>query len=153
MTYSFFELIPSYFEAIGIRTTLKGQEAGAYDSTRRKEKAKGDKGNFVSLASAGCIAGGVECSYFMYMLLRTDAGFSQYKNPEMDKLIDSARSTMDEKKRAEIVKKAQRLIIAEAPAFPIYNYIPMYAMKKNIDFKPTEKYPFTLVKVKNITIN
>ncbi|MFC1533139.1 ABC transporter substrate-binding protein [Thermodesulfobacteriota bacterium] len=147
------ELIASYFEAVGIRTTLKGQEAGAYYSTRRKEKAKGDKGNFVSLASAGCIAGGVECSYFMYMLLRTDAGFSQYNNPEMDKLIDSARSMLDEKKRAEIVKKAQRLILAEAPAFPIYNYVPMYAMKKNIDFKPTEGYPFTLVMVKNITIH
>jgi len=43
-----------------------------------------------------------------------------YSNPEMDSLIQQARSTLDASKRAELYKKIQEIMVQDAPIVPVY---------------------------------
>jgi len=43
-----------------------------------------------------------------------------YSNPEMDSLIQQARSTLDSAKRAELYGKIQDIMVKDAPIIPVY---------------------------------
>jgi peptide/nickel transport system substrate-binding protein len=144
------EAMASYFEAVGIRTRLIGEEVGAYNARRRAAVTR--ESEFVGLSAAGNVAGGIEPTWFLDILLSSDGGFSVYSNPEFDKVIAEARITVDESKRRELIMKAVRIAHDEAAVIPIYNTVSVYAMKRNVDFKPTQGYPFDVVFVKDITV-
>ena len=144
------EAIAAYFEAVGIRTKLLAEEVAAWNARRRAGKAP--EAVYVGIDSNGAMAGSVDPCHFMTAILRTDAGFSVYSNPEYDKVLDEARATMDDAKRGELIKKAAKIAHDDVAFIPIYSTVPIFAMKKNIDFSPTRKYPFELVRVKHITV-
>ena len=144
------EAIASYFEAVGIRTRLIGEEVGAYNARRRA--AITPQSEFVGLSAAGNVAGGVDPTWFLDILLSSDGGFSVYSNPEFDKVIAEARGAMDNIKRAEVIKKAVRIAHHDGAVIPIFNTVAIYGMKKDIDFMPTQKYPFDVVLIKDITV-
>ena len=50
------------------------------------------------------------------------------------------------------LQKGVRVVHEEVASIPIFNMIPVYAMKKNIDLTPTQKVPHDLVLVKDITM-
>ena len=106
----------------------------------------------MGLDANGAMAGSVDPCHFMTAMLRTDAGFSVYSNPEYDKVMDEARATMDDAKRGDLVKKAVRIACDDVAFIPLYNTVPIFAMSKNMDFSPTRKFPFELVRVKHITM-
>lgn len=144
------EAIAAYFEAVGIRTKLLAEDAEPWNARRRAAKAPTSV--YVGLDANGAMAGSVDPCHFMTAMLRTDAGFSVYSNSEYDKVLDEARATMDDAKRGELVKKAVKIAHDDVAFIPIYNTIPIYAMRKNVDFSPTRKFPFELMRVKNITV-
>jgi peptide/nickel transport system substrate-binding protein len=55
-----------------------------------------------------------------------------YQNPAMDKLIDAARFTTDEKKHEALVHDFTKLAIVEVPRIAIYQPYLDIAMQKNI---------------------
>ncbi|WP_417807705.1 ABC transporter substrate-binding protein [Thioclava sp.] len=64
-----------------------------------------------------------------YLALRTDAwpdkgGFNSgyYSNPEVDKLLNEARSSTDQAKRAELYKKMQQIVHDDAPWVFVANW-------------------------------
>lgn len=70
------------------------------------------------------------------------SNFTNYSNPEVDKLIDQAREELDKKKRIPILKKVYELIAADAPYLWFFNakyvfYGHSPRMKRN---KDTLKY-------------
>jgi ABC-type transport system substrate-binding protein len=143
------EAIASYFEAIGIRTKLVGEEFVSFE--KRQRASKGPEAEYVNLGTKGR-AGGSDPSYFLDLFFSGDGGFSLYDNPELDKIIAEAKTSVDEVKRGELIKKAVRLIHEEVPTIPIYNTVSVYVMKKNVDFKPTLRHTHDLVLVKDITV-
>jgi peptide/nickel transport system substrate-binding protein len=143
------EAIASYLEAVGIRTKLMGDEWATYLSRRRG--AKGPEAEYVSLIGGGR-SGGSDPIYTIDIFFGCDGGFSVYCNPDLDKVVAEGRSTVDETKRAELVKKAVRIIHEDVASIPIYNTVVIYAMKKNIDFKPTQRYTHDLMLIKDITV-
>jgi peptide/nickel transport system substrate-binding protein len=51
--------------------------------------------------------------------------FMYYSKPEMDKLIELAETSFDEKTRLEALSKAQRMVIEDLPAIPsVETYVP-----------------------------
>ncbi len=76
--------------------------------------------------------------------------WSRYSNPEVDKMVLEASSTMDDDKRAETLAKASEIVIHDYGILPLQFELSVWAMKKNIhyegrtdqftlaqDFKPT----------------
>ena len=87
------------------------------------------------------------------MFFSGTGGFSLYSNPELDKIIGEAKATVNDVKRAELIKKAVRVIHEEAVTIPIYNMVAVYVMKKNIEFTPTQKFALELLLIKDVTVS
>jgi len=148
------ETVAAYFNTVGIRTQLRGLEAAAFSANRRAAKAKeGSDVVYVGLDSRGAGAGGVTPVSFIGSNYITNGPFSPYTNPEFDKYMDIASTSItDVKKRHEAIKAADKILFDDAGRIPIYNFVPIYAMKENIDFKPMKKHPFEMILLKNTTI-
>ena len=151
MTREMVEAIAAYFEAVGIRTKLIGEEWAAHYARSRSVKKNPDA-EYVAFNSVGFVAGAVEPTFILDIILTTEGGFSVYSNPEFDKVVAEARGTVNDAKRGELIKKAVKIAHEDVPHIPICNIVSVYAMKRNIDFTPTLKFSFDLVLVKDITM-
>jgi peptide/nickel transport system substrate-binding protein len=143
------EAIASYWEAVGIRTQPIGEEAMKNLSRHRASKAPDSE--YVGFFSCGR-SGGPDPTNYLDLFFGTDGGFSVYSNPELDRIIDQAKATANDKNRGELIKKATWMIQDDVASIPICNAVVIYATKKNIDFNPTQKHAMELVLVKDVTV-
>ena len=58
-----------------------------------------------------------------------------YSNPKLDKIIDSERQTFDRKKREKLLWEAQRIILEDAPAIPLWNSMDIYVHRRDLVWK------------------
>jgi peptide/nickel transport system substrate-binding protein len=142
------EAVTSYFEAVGIRTQLIGEEWLAYRS--RYNAAKGPEAEYAAVFTHGR-SGSPDPTYNMSLFFSKGGGISMYSNPELDKINAEAKATVNDAKRAELIKKAVRVIYEDVPSFPIYNNVAVYAMKKDVNFTPTKKYNMDLTLIKDMS--
>ena len=70
----------------------------------------------------------------------------------MDRIVGQAKATVNDAKRAELIKQAVKICYDEVAAIPIFSPVFVYAMTKNIDFTPTQKNAQDLVLIKDIVI-
>lgn len=66
-----------------------------------------------------------------------------YSNPEYDKLVEEAKSTIDQKVRMDNMKKAEKMLLEDAAIIPIYFYTEPYAVKPNVTgvYKALTQFP------------
>ncbi|MCL4425518.1 MAG: ABC transporter substrate-binding protein [Firmicutes bacterium] len=74
---------------------------------------------------------------FLYMLLHssqieTTMNAAHYKNPDVDRLLSDAQKIADPAKRYDLYKKAQEVIVKDAPWVFFNHGVDMVAMRKNI---------------------
>jgi peptide/nickel transport system substrate-binding protein len=91
---------------------------------RTQQNYIGEVGPYVNQARDGKAGPMFEWSWGYYSIFDADAilydvfhcgeAYSYYCNKEVDALIDAARSTLDQKKRAEIYAKVQRILFDDA---------------------------------------
>lgn len=67
------------------------------------------------------------------------SNFSQLKNPELDKLIESSRTTTDQKVREDYLNQANQLMLKDDIAVIMYHDVVTAAL--NSDFEGLELYP------------
>jgi peptide/nickel transport system substrate-binding protein len=94
---------------------------------------------------------------FLYILLSGHQwppnGFNEafYKNPEVDKLLLEAQQTTDQARRAEMYRKAQELIMEDAPWVPVDHETQIVVTRpdlKNFVLHPTGVFRFETVELK-----
>ncbi len=59
----------------------------------------------------------------------------RYSNPEMDKLVAQASSTMDDKARSELLQKASGMVIDDYGILPIHFELSVWAMKSDLRYQ------------------
>ena len=96
--------------------------------------------------------GGADPTYNADLYFGCDWAFSVYCNPEFDKINAQARATLNDAKRAELIKRLVNILREEVPCIPIFDNVAIYGMQKNIDFVPTQKSNFDVVLVKDIMV-
>ncbi|WBW50545.1 peptide ABC transporter substrate-binding protein [Peptoniphilus equinus] len=69
-----------------------------------------------------------------------DAGYS---NPEYDKLIETAKTSPDQKVRMDAMRQAELILMEDMPIIPVYFYTQPYLVQENIKgiYKPLLQYP------------
>lgn len=79
-------------------------------------------------------SGFVDADEYLYNLFTTGGAYNQqlYSNPEVDKLLEEGRTTVDEAARKEIYKEAQKLIAEDAPMAFLYMNSFTVAMRDNV---------------------
>ena len=97
---------------------LNGIETNAYWTGLSENKPP-------ALFRMGWVADYPSIDNFIY-LFTTKGGkygsYTQYSNPQVDKLFAQARATLDVAQSYNLYNEAQKLILADAPAIPLYTY-------------------------------
>ncbi|MDA8124642.1 MAG: ABC transporter substrate-binding protein [Deltaproteobacteria bacterium] len=150
MTKEIVEAIAAYWESVGIRTKLVGEDTAATLS-RRSASVKPDA-VYVGFYTAG-FAGGVDPTQPLNSYFNSEGRSPVYTTPELSKVIQEALTTMDVKKRAELIKKAVKYVHEDVGIIPVHNTVVVWAMKKNINYNPTLKVNFDFLYVKNMSVN
>jgi peptide/nickel transport system substrate-binding protein len=149
MTREIVEAIGSYWEAVGIRAKLVGEDTAA--SLARRNNALKPEAVYVGFYTAG-VAGGVDPTQPLNSYFNAEGRSPVFTNPELTKVIKEGLTTMDVKKRGELIKKAVKLISDEVGIIPIHNTMTVWAMKKNVDFTPTLKVNFDFMYLKDMNV-
>jgi peptide/nickel transport system substrate-binding protein len=106
-------VIQSNLKAVGVNVTLQTMEWGAYLAKLRTKEQE--------LFALSWMAGNEDPDMVMYPLLHssqwtpTGPNRALYRNEKFDELLHQARLTTDEKKRAELYRQAQRILVDDPP--------------------------------------
>jgi oligopeptide transport system substrate-binding protein len=88
--------------------------------------SKGDSGSGSQLFRGGWIADYPSMDAFLHPLFQSDqaltGSYTFYSNPQVDELLLQARSTADTQQRHNLYAQAEKLILADMPAVPLYYY-------------------------------
>jgi peptide/nickel transport system substrate-binding protein len=95
--------------------------------------------------------GNIDPDDFYYAQHRTDAGFNfhGYSNPEVDDLLDEARTETDEDARADLYDQAVEIIVDEASYIYLYNPDIVHAWSDRVqDYTPRSDAAIRFVDVR-----
>ncbi len=111
------ELVQSQWQQhLGIKVGLRNQEWAAYLSSRRR-------GEF-SVARAGWIGDYVDPVTFLDMFSgESPLNNTRWNNPEYNQLLEEARLERDPLVRLQLLERAERILMDELPAIPLYEYV------------------------------
>lgn len=73
----------------------------------------------------------------LFPLLDSKNIWSTYRNPEVDKQLADARSTLDEAKRLESYQKVHETVASDIPVIPLYQVAAIYGASKHLAWTPT----------------
>jgi peptide/nickel transport system substrate-binding protein len=141
------QAIASYFEAVGIRTKLTGKDQIAMLSDR--QKALDPNVEYIAYYTGG-VPGGMDPTVSLGTFFTKGGSRACFEKPEITKIINEARTTMDNKKRGELIKKSLQMLHEEVAVIPIQTSISVFALRKNLDFSPTKNYNTAYVHVKDM---
>ena len=58
----------------------------------------------------------------------------RYSNPKLDSLLNEALSTIDDKKREQLLQDASEIAFTDYGVLPLYYEISVWAMRRNLDY-------------------
>ncbi len=73
----------------------------------------------------------------LFPLLHKSSGWSAYRNPKVDALLEEARATLDANKRLAAYKQVHEIVATDVPVVPLYQAVVIYGAAKNLEFTPT----------------
>lgn len=117
------EFIKTSWESAGIKTFIKTISSNQVQSEIIKQK------NFEALLLSQVVGSDQDVYSFWHssQISETGLNISEYKNKEVDKILEEARTSLKSDERIEKYKKFQELLSADSPViflyFPTYNYI------------------------------
>jgi peptide/nickel transport system substrate-binding protein len=96
----------------------------------------GNTGDYQALSLGW--SGSVDPDGDLYSLFYTKAGFNfaKYSNPDFDKLLDDGRQNLDQAKRAQAYKDAQKILLQDQPMIVFYNPPQISVTRKEIQNYP-----------------
>ncbi|HZH50917.1 MAG TPA: peptide ABC transporter substrate-binding protein [Microvirga sp.] len=109
--------IADQWKQIGVETSFINTDGKTHFAHLR------DGGDF-DIARYGWIADYSDPNNFLFLLKSDNKGFNygKYNNPEFDGLLDQAAKELDLKKRADLLKKAEAILMKDMPWIPIMYY-------------------------------
>jgi peptide/nickel transport system substrate-binding protein/oligopeptide transport system substrate-binding protein len=107
------------WKSVGLNATMTGLEWGTY--LTKIQKNQGDQ-----IYRLGWIADYPAMDNFLYPLFTTGVSGvnlgTYYSNPQVDALVKQARGTTDDTQRENTYLEAEKIILADAPIIPLYDY-------------------------------
>jgi oligopeptide transport system substrate-binding protein len=116
------ETLVTGWDQAGITVTPSEYEWGTF----LDKLSRGNKGSGSQLFRVAWIADYPAMDGFLYPLFQSDqsrtGSYTFYSNEGVDELLQKARETMDSQQRYNLYEQAEKLILADMPAAPLYFY-------------------------------
>jgi oligopeptide transport system substrate-binding protein len=101
---------------LGINVSTRNEEWASYQSEIRQQE--------YNIARRGWVGDYIDPStYLDIMVTGCENNNTGWSNAEYDRLILSARTELDEARRIELFRRAERIVMDELPIIPIYYYV------------------------------
>ncbi len=119
--------IAQMWKKIGVQVELFNAEVKVHYADLKQ-------GNF-EVARAGWVADYNDPQNFLFLLesRSKSLNYGNYNNADYDRLMDQAYIESDLKKRAEIMKRAEAISMADMPIIPIYYYVSKNMVAKYVE--------------------
>jgi peptide/nickel transport system substrate-binding protein len=123
-------VMQSNLKAVGVSVTLQTMEWGAFLAKLRTKEQE--------LFALSWMAGTEDPDMVMYPLLHSSQwtpngpNRALYKNPKFDDLLQQARLTTDQARRASLYKEAQRILVDDAPWVFVDHEIQIAALARRV---------------------
>lgn len=102
------QMMQSNLKDVGIKMKIEQVEWGIHLNRWRS-------GDFQSLQMGGEWFPSPDAYIYTYFFSKSKGNYGHYKNPEVDRLLDESRVTVDEKRRIEIWRKLQYIMADDVP--------------------------------------
>jgi peptide/nickel transport system substrate-binding protein/oligopeptide transport system substrate-binding protein len=116
------ETLVAGWEQAGLTVVPEGYERGTF----LDKLSRGDKGSGSQLFRVAWIADYPAMDAFLYPLFQSDqsrtGSYTFYANQGVDDILQEARATLDAQQRQNLYAQAEKLILADMPAVPLYFY-------------------------------
>lgn len=123
------EAIAGHLQKIGVKVQVAVHEWGSYVS-----KWPDGLSPMYMLGWAGTW----DADGILYPLLRSGQRFARWNNPEFDRLIDAARSTLDQTERVRLYRQATQLAHDEAAWLFLFHGMDIYGVSRAVvGWEPT----------------
>lgn len=123
------QAIAGYLDAVGVKVTVNPVESSVY----RTNVPNGEQNPMYMLGWSSTAS--LDADAAVYSILHSGESYSTYSNPEMDALLDEARSCMDETERADLYKQIEDLAIQDCPRIFLYKENKYYGVSKRINWQ------------------
>lgn len=132
------QILQAMWGKIGVKLNIQQMESGVWSKAAfapAPEKLANRTDSVLASWSSGLNGSDLQLRPLYYSQSAAPAGANLgfYKNAELDKLLDSAASTMDEKARVADYVEAQKVIMQDAPHVMLYFQDDLYATRKGIE--------------------
>jgi oligopeptide transport system substrate-binding protein len=109
--------VAAMWKPLGVEAELFNSEVKVhYDALKQAD---------FEIARAGWIADYNDPQNFLYLLdSRTGVNnYGRYKNAELDRLMDEANRTLDQRARMDLMRKAEQIALDESATMPLWYYV------------------------------
>ena len=122
------QVIVEHLSKVGIKANLKTPEWAIFNTEYKKGKYP------FYLTGRGSVTD-ADTLFHQYFRTGVTKRVLGYSNPKLDEIIDTERQTFDRKKREKLLWEAQRIILEDAPAVPLWNSMDIYAHRSDLVWK------------------
>lgn len=126
------EAIQQMLNDVGLDT-----EIVALDQATFLKRRQGDAANAGSVALGRWSCACQDADGIIFPLFRTGSSWAKYSNPEFDKLVDAARSTLDTDKRLQDYQKAYEILREDVPGLGLYQGYAVYGASSHLKWQPS----------------
>ena len=109
-------ILEMWSQTLGIEVEVQQTEWATYLQDQRQ-------GRFQMTGGSGWIADYPDPENFLDVLLHSESedNHTNYANPEVDRLLEQARTEQDQAKRFDLYNQAEKLIVSDAPWIPLWH--------------------------------
>ncbi len=117
---------------IGLRVRIAMFDTAAY--MRRATGNPSESGD-MTMERWTCTCADVEG--ILEPILRSTSTWTRYRNPDMDRLLDAGRSTLDPNARLAAYRQVYELLARDVPIMPLYQNAVIYGTARQLEWRPT----------------
>ena len=121
----------------GLRVNISSSDQATF--LKRRQGPPEDAGS-LSIGNWSCAC--QDADGVIYPLFQSDSIWSQYENPAYDKVIEAARSTLDEAERLKLYRQAFEILREDVPGLGMYQNHAIYGARKELVWQPTPNEAF-----------
>ena len=126
------QAIQQMLREIGLNVRIAMFDTAAY---MRRATGNPEESGDMTMERWTCTCADVEG--ILEPVLRSTSPWTRYRNPEMDRLLDAGRSTLDANARLAAYRQAYELLARDVPIMPLYQNAVIYGAARQLEWRPS----------------